>query len=1674
MSFTAKIESGRPETQTNPRTSGPRGTRTSRRQRYLRTAIDILETRSLLSTIVGQVINDVTGTGLRASNDNGISGVTIELDQFNSSTGAATQLTTTATDINGVYQFTNLPAGSYLVKEPSATGTFQTAPSAEHVAQSYLVQFTTNNQTAGGTLTAPLPSPPDSNWLASLAPTPPNAPYTFPLAGDFMLQLGPNGTAPTRVFLSGQASVATQAPIVTPVTNGDGTTTTDVTVNTTMTSLQLVGTVSSDQHGQGYLGTITMTLTAPASGQITSRSDSTTLVDSSFNIDATITIPSAFGTPTVLHTSVPINFLAKELSQFPGFGGNYAHNGTTQPISLLDSNNQEQGTLIFGNLAPMPGYDFANFAAATIQGTATIKNSDGTSTALANQPIVFQKVAEVAGPTGEGGSDSGEGSGSGGSGGNGGSNGSGGPPAGMGPAPTTPVTVYTAANGNFSFTGLGPGSYTVKEPNGAPLSLAPANNTGLGSDGETYTISALQSGSTATYNFVNTFDTTNVLNESTAPPSYGTATQTIIPGLNIGGTAYANNGGPSYVNDGVTFGSTLFPGATEVPLTITVVVPQGDTAYLSGWLDAVHNGSFGDTGGSNPSDLIQYNTGTSSSPSYASLDNYVITAGVHTLTFNIQVPSDAVAAATFARFRLTDATAMNTGPTGTGGNGEVEDIPVTIYDQAQLATITGQTFEDTNGTGVIATGNTGQDNWIVSLVNLDTGQTVATQTSAPQDTTLNGQPVSEHGIYEFLNVVPGHYQVIATPPAITGLPTPIVTAPASSEGATSYQLNVQAGQHYGAIPSGTTIPTSAGLGNVTQPNDTLLTLAQFMIVQGSGGHGGSGSTGGSGGSGSTGAGSTSQPIRISVIGDMKVAYNGVNSSGLLQSAIETMTLTGLAVSQSEEGGPASVLGPVTVTLGMFDSTGTIGPSSSGETTGDVASYAMYIKLDLSAFHYGVMVNTRPLNVSGTVTQIPFYDTILKRSGGGSPIPLRDESNGTEPLQLVSATFTTMYGLDQGGFYPGTIGGTVYKDTNGNNQVDTGEGGLAGATVMVTQVSTEGPSSEEGGGEGSGNGGNGSGGSGSGESTPPPVYITQTDAQGNWSITNLGPGTYTVTEVPPHAYGISGAVSTITTVPLTSRGQLAGNNFLNYPINQRPVIAGPGGIKGMEDHNLPFSPGAGNGISISDEDAGTNPVQVSLSTPDGTLNLPETTGLTLTQGGATGSSTIVATGTIDAINAALAGLTLSPTAHFNGSGSLTISVDDMGNSGVGGPQTATTTIPLDITAVADAPTLNVGNAHGSASNQIPLGISVARGNGANSETLMVMVSGVPAGAVLTGGTDLGNGQWQLTPQQLTGLAIVSPNSGTYPLTVTATATEPSNGSTATTVLPLSVTVDNVIPQIYSAGDQKATVGDPTAINLGSFYDTPTDGAWNVKVNWGDTTSAAFTEAATGQLGTVPHTYAQSGRFTVTVTVQDKNGGASSSQFLVTVGPTEVAQVAIGNGTAQRSMIRSLTVTFSGPVNILPGAFTLRDKQGRTVKLNVATSLVNGQTVATLTFKGQRIVGGSLWDGTFTLSIDGSHILDATTGQATDAAINGLAGSQAKVQFRRRFGDINGDGVVTSYDMQQFRKALNSRAGQSRYVSSFDYNSNNLIAGGDLLQIRQRLQDYLRTQDQIKKQDRLNTK
>ncbi len=650
--------------------------------------------------------------------------------------------------------------------------------------------------------------------------------------------------------------------------------------------------------------------------------------------------------------------------------------------------------------------------------------------------------------------------------------------------------------------------------------------------------------------------------------------------------------------------------------------------------------------------------------------------------------------------------------------------------------------------------------------------------------------------------------------------------------------------------------------------------------------------------------------------------------------------------------------------------------------------------------------------------MPMIGTTLARSGGGSPIPLRDTTSDAEPLSLVTASLSTMFGLDYGAAFLGSLSGNVFQDLNADNIRQVGENGLAGATVRVQQVVTEeGPTDEEGHG--------GQGGAGEGETTTPTVFLTHTAADGNWTITDLLPGTYTVTVIPPASYGISGGPTFSYTETVQSQSQITGIDFGNYPINDPPVIAAPPAQSGQEDTPIVFSTANGNALSVSDPDAGDLPVQLTIQATGGTLTLSQTTGLTFDTGTGTADGTIVVTGTLTDLNAALNGLTFLPTPHSSGAASVDVSVDDLGNSGIGGPQTTSTTIPLTVNAVADAPTLTVSNSSGNENEPVVLPITSALVDTDGSETLTITISGLPAGTVLSAGTNLGGGNWQLSPADLPALTLTSPIPGTYTLHVSATAQE-LNGSTASTEKTLALSLANLTPIVSGLSTVFTYQDTLTSLNLGRF-DTPgTNSPWVVHVNWGDSTAeSTFTVSTPGDLGTQVHTYTTGNTiFPVKVSVTDKYGHVGSNQFAVHVyGHAAIRNVMVNDGSPQRAQVNSLTVTFTGPVNLQPGAFELRNRLGqpvndRLIHMNTTQYQVGNQTVAVLTFSGPRTIRGSLPTGRYQLAIHGDRIHDPS-GQAVDANNNGTPGGIRTVPFFRLAGDLNGDGRFNILDWRIFR-------------------------------------------------------
>jgi pimeloyl-ACP methyl ester carboxylesterase len=172
---------------------------------------------------------------------------------------------------------------------------------------------------------------------------------------------------------------------------------------------------------------------------------------------------------------------------------------------------------------------------------------------------------------------------------------------------------------------------------------------------------------------------------------------------------------------------------------------------------------------------------------------------------------------------------------------------------------------------------------------------------------------------------------------------------------------------------------------------------------------------------------------------------------------------------------------------------------------------------------------------------------------------------------------------------------------------------------------------------------------------------------------------------------------------------------------------------------------------------------------------------------------------------------------------------------------------------------------------------------------------------------------------------------------------------------------------------------------------------------------------------------------------------------------VASVVLNDGAAQRSMVNSITVTFSYGVTVDPGAFELRRDGGGLVDLRVTTSLVGGRTVAVLTFAGPDIVGGSLADGSYTLTVRAAPVHDRW-GRELDGDGDGSPGGDRVDGFARLFGDADGDGDVDQLDRGPFRSAFQASAGEAGYLWYFDFDGDGDVRGPDNGQFDRRFGQY----------------
>jgi hypothetical protein len=209
--------------------------------------------------------------------------------------------------------------------------------------------------------------------------------------------------------------------------------------------------------------------------------------------------------------------------------------------------------------------------------------------------------------------------------------------------------------------------------------------------------------------------------------------------------------------------------------------------------------------------------------------------------------------------------------------------------------------------------------------------------------------------------------------------------------------------------------------------------------------------------------------------------------------------------------------------------------------------------------------------------------------------------------------------------------------------------------------------------------------------------------------------------------------------------------------------------------------------------------------------------------------------------------------------------------------------------------------------------------------------------------------------------------------------------------------------------------------------------------------------------------------------------------VVAAPPQVSSVVVGDGTAQRSEVRSITVTFNGPVSFTGGnsnaaaAFQLLHTVYDTTTFNTqvanlqtaVTTNGSGQTVVTITFtttgnaasevdpnsNANTYPGGpttpSLGDGRFTLTILASNVSGpggALAGNGTTAGTNYVSSSTSGVNnygdIYRLFGDATGNGIDDLSDLTAFRSTYNAGVGNPSYLAYMDYDNDGVIDLDDL--------------------------
>ena len=433
----------------------------------------------------------------------------------------------------------------------------------------------------------------------------------------------------------------------------------------------------------------------------------------------------------------------------------------------------------------------------------------------------------------------------------------------------------------------------------------------------------------------------------------------------------------------------------------------------------------------------------------------------------------------------------------------------------------------------------------------------------------------------------------------------------------------------------------------------------------------------------------------------------------------------------------------------------------------------------------------------------------------------------------------------------------------------------------------------------------------------------------------------------------------------------------------------------------------NDVSGNEDTAITLDIASALTDTDGSESLS-----VVVSGVPTGASLSAGTdngdGTWTLTQGQLSGLTLTPPADSDADFTLTVT-----STATDGSDTAQTVDTFDVTvnAVADAPTVTANDVSGNEDAAITLDIASALTDTDGSESLSVVVSGVPTGASLSAGTDNGDGTWTLTQGQLTGLTLTPPSDSDADFTLTVTSTATDGSDTAQTVDTFDVTVNAVADApTVTANDVSGDEDTAITLDIASAL-TDTDGSESLSVVVSGVPTGASLSAGTDN-GDGTWTLTQGQLTGLTLTPPSD----SDADFILTVTSTAID----GSDTAQ-------TVdTFDVTVNAVADAptVTANDVSGNedtAITLDIASALTDTDGSESLSVVVSGVpTGASLSAGTD--NGDGTWTL--TQGQLTGLTLTPPADSDA--DFTLTVTSTATDGSDTAQTVDTFDVTVNAVA------------------------------------------------